>query len=192
MARDIKRGFTLAEFLVVIAIIGILLSIVLASINKSRENSKITQVLAQVKDLGVKVELYRSDTGQYPPDCRIPSPPNPTCTQENDPFLNSLGIPGWSGPYFTLYNVSHPWGGHISFTNDDVDGDGDFEQFIRLNDDKPGTNSSDNTSPVPTEAMLRIDSFLDDGSLTTGNVRGNGTGWVNISCTIGELCILHR
>ncbi len=65
--NDIKRrGFTLIELLVVVAIIGILSSVVLASLNTAREKAKLTKTIAGIKQLGVALELYRNDTGSYP------------------------------------------------------------------------------------------------------------------------------
>ena len=104
----------------------------------------------------------------------------------NDPFLNSLGVSGWSGPYFTLWNFKHPWGGHIGFQAIDWDGDGDIDYGFIVDDDAPGTSSSNNEGTIPVESLVRIDEILDDGNLATGSVRGNGQGF---GTAVGELVI---
>ena len=53
-----RRGFTLIELLVVIAIIGILASIVLASLNSARKKSRDARRIADVKQIQLALELY--------------------------------------------------------------------------------------------------------------------------------------
>jgi type II secretion system protein G len=66
MFKHGSRGFTLIELLVVIAIIGILSSVVLASLNDARQKSRDAKRIADVKQLQLALELYFDSEGTYP------------------------------------------------------------------------------------------------------------------------------
>ncbi len=59
----LQRGFTLIELLVVIAIIGILSSVVLASLSTARNKGKDAAIQAQMSAARSQAELYYSTTG---------------------------------------------------------------------------------------------------------------------------------
>jgi prepilin-type N-terminal cleavage/methylation domain-containing protein len=61
-----KQGFTLIELLVVIAIIGILSSVVLASLNSARQKSRDAKRVSDIKQLQLALELYFDSNGSYP------------------------------------------------------------------------------------------------------------------------------
>ncbi len=95
--RPNARGFTLIELLVVIAIIGILSSVVLASMASARAKSRDATRMRDLRELQKVVELYYTKYGAYP------STSNawwggPTCT--------SYGAHPLTGPTGWIPNVS--------------------------------------------------------------------------------------
>ena len=64
--QNTKRGFTLIELLVVIAIIGILSSVVLASLNSARRKGRDARRIADLKQIQLALELYYDANGTYP------------------------------------------------------------------------------------------------------------------------------
>lgn len=60
-----KAGFTLIELMVVIAIIGLLSSVVLAALNGARIKGRDARRLADVKQIQTALELYYSDNNSY-------------------------------------------------------------------------------------------------------------------------------
>ena len=69
MRRGTRGGFTLIELLVVIAIIGVLSSIVLASLNSARRKSRDARRITDIKQIQLALELYfdsQTPTPGYP------------------------------------------------------------------------------------------------------------------------------
>jgi len=61
-----KKGFTLIELLVVIAIIGLISSIVLASLNNARMKARDARRLSDMREMQTALELYYDSNNAYP------------------------------------------------------------------------------------------------------------------------------
>ncbi len=65
-SNRLKMGFTLIELLVVIAIIGILSSVVLASLNTARARARDNARISALREVQKALSLYYLDNGAYP------------------------------------------------------------------------------------------------------------------------------
>ncbi len=67
-----KQGFTLIELLVVIAVVGLLMGILVPSLSRAREQAKVAVVDAELRQIGLALEVYFENNDEYPPtqeDC---------------------------------------------------------------------------------------------------------------------------
>ncbi len=133
-----NKGFTLIELLVVIAIIGILSSIVLASLNIARKKGKMAKARVELHDLRTAMYNLANDTGRISNGCTLGVIDSPETTLDSawagllaapttgaDPTYSpnpgncgwtASSISQWNGPYTT--NVMDPWGRAYVFDPD--------------------------------------------------------------------------
>lgn len=75
-----QKGFTLIELLVVIAIIGLLSSVVLASLNNARAKGRDAKRVSDLRQVQIALEFYYDSHNSYPA-CTSFSPWNATTWQ---------------------------------------------------------------------------------------------------------------
>lgn len=90
-----KKAFTLIELLVVISIIALLLSVLLPSLQKAREQAKLIRCKSNLKSAGMGINLYAYDNKAYVvPACfRRFNTYDVTFEVSLDPYLNQLKPP---------------------------------------------------------------------------------------------------
>ncbi|HLP44128.1 MAG TPA: type II secretion system protein [Candidatus Nanoarchaeia archaeon] len=88
-------GFTLIELLVVIAIIGLLASVVLASLNQARLKATDAKRISDIEEINKAIQLYMSDHDGNPP----PLAAHPNCDENNwagGCWVSSLDTANWN------------------------------------------------------------------------------------------------
>lgn len=105
-----KRGFTLIELLVVIAIIGILASVVLASLNSARDKGTDAANKSNLNNMRAQAELYYDDNGDYDGVCGDPNMSaaitaagdDAACSDDADGWAASVALVAQSGAYYCV------------------------------------------------------------------------------------------
>ncbi len=94
-----QRGFTLMELLVVLAILGLLMSLVGPRVLNQLGGAKTKTTGIQIKDLEQSLEMYKLDVGRFP------------STEEGLAALVTKpgNAPGWNGPYLKSDVPVDPW-----------------------------------------------------------------------------------
>lgn len=106
LARRLARGFTVIEVLVVIAIIGVLLAILLPSLEVAREHANTVRCASNLSQIGLALSIYSNDNqGNFPRTIYQPDGPLnvDTGAASADPFVPGGPSPNdTSAPMFLL------------------------------------------------------------------------------------------
>lgn len=118
-----KDGFSLVEILVVIAIIGVLASVVIGPLQSARTKAQIARAQTDLSSVRAALVALHGDTQLYPNGassyCRttVPSDNEVNLISANAGLTaNGLGWPNWNGPY--MPSSTDPWGGFYYLDED--------------------------------------------------------------------------
>lgn len=108
-APNLSRGFTLVELLVVITIFSILIGLTMPALQAVRESGRRTNCASNMKQLGMALNTYHQQYGQYPPAITVLRGENPTTTSRFQrnwiisilPFFDNV-------PLYKSFNFTKP------------------------------------------------------------------------------------
>lgn len=135
MARRVagtrQRGFTLMELLVVLAILGLLMSLVGPRVLNQLGGAKTKTTGIQIKDLEQSLEMYKLDVGRFP------------STEEGLAALVEKpgSAAGWNGPYLKSDVPLDPWNREYLYKYPGERGEVDI--FSYGQDGQPGGEGED-------------------------------------------------
>ncbi len=131
-----KRGFTLLELLVVLAILGLIATFAAPRVLKWLSGAKSDAARIQIEALGTGLDLYRLEVGRYPSTLEA------LVTKPSD-------ADRWNGPYLKKIVVpKDPWGRDYIYRNPGENGPYDL---ISLGADGTGGGEGEDRDVVSWE-----------------------------------------
>jgi len=116
-----QKGFTLAELMVVVVIIGLLAGLVLPKLFTKLGKGKQGAAKAQIELLGQALEDFRMDVGKYP-----------STTEGLNALLAEPGVENWDGPYLKKNVIPNdPWGKPYQYQEPGSHGEYDLFSYGR-------------------------------------------------------------
>ncbi|MDP3787604.1 MAG: type II secretion system protein GspG [Candidatus Omnitrophota bacterium] len=159
--RNIKRGFTVIELLVVLAIIGILAGLILGASGEARKRALITKARASISSVETALGMFQSDLGGYPSSGNanlINALSENSGTYVIGTQSYALPTTDWSGPYmnFQTNEISggqfiDPWNNPYGYTNPGTNhGIGaDYGKYVDIWSTGPNAIDEHTSSPKP-------------------------------------------
>lgn len=101
--KETRKGFTLIEILVVVAVLAVLAALVAPNVFQHLGTAQDAAARSQIEMLGGALDAYRLDNGRYP-----------TTDQGIDALRNAPSVEpaprNWRGPYLRREIPLDPWG----------------------------------------------------------------------------------
>ncbi len=126
-----EEGFSLLEMLVVLAIIGLLASLVAPEVFKQVGRARDTAARQQMANIALALEQYQLDNGQYP------TTEQGLAALRTAPTLPPLAN-NWQGPYLTKDIPKDPWNHDYVYKSPGANNPTGFDLMSLGKDGQPG------------------------------------------------------
>lgn len=122
-------GFSLIEILVVIALIGIVATLVIQNVGTGFAGGQHKAAKSQIASVGMSIERYYIDNGSYP-------------ERLEDLVTKPANAANWNGPYAKQGQLNDPWGTPLEYRSPG-EGGRDFD-LVSLGKDKRAGGDGNN------------------------------------------------
>jgi prepilin-type N-terminal cleavage/methylation domain-containing protein len=119
-----KKGFTLIEILVVIALIGVLSTLGIIAYTHARAQAKVTKAFHEINAIVTAIKLLENDTGEWPGHQEVDDVTTSGSNEIWDLGTTSAGLvqtdgafQRWNGPYMQTM-LPDPWGNDYFYDSD--------------------------------------------------------------------------
>ena len=120
VVRQVRRGFTLIELMVVLVIIGVLAALIVPNVLERTDDARATAARTDINNLMQALKLYKLDNQRYP------SAEQGLDALTRKPTVGAIP-PAWK-PYVDKL-PSDPWGRPYQYLNPGVKGEIDVFSF---------------------------------------------------------------
>jgi general secretion pathway protein G len=131
-----RRGFTLLELIVVIAIIATLVAVVAPQVFNNVGDAKISAARSQIEMFALGLESYRIDNNVYPSTAQGLAALREMPTQ-GEPVTN------WRGPYLRRTVPLDPWGRPYAYVSPGEQNPGQYDLYTLGRDGNVGGTGED-------------------------------------------------
>jgi prepilin-type N-terminal cleavage/methylation domain-containing protein len=163
-----RRGFTLGEMLVTVAIIAVIAAVVIPSIGSQLTKGDESRVQQDLLGIRGAIEQFLADVRRYP--ATVAQLIRRPTTVATDSALAGTGgayttaqANRWRGPYLSKDSVAAlttGFGGTITFIRDSIGAATGAQNFLVIK-----------VSAIDSASAVKVDVDMDDGVSTTGTIR---------------------
>ncbi len=178
----IRKGFTLVELMVVIAVIGLLGTVLVPTVTKVVDDARVAKIISTASALETGADAYYTDTGLYAVEYGCIA-----CTALDLHRLafNYTAITTWNGPYIKkpLSLADNPYGGQVYMYQTLVGGGGCTANGFDLSgdgaNDRSGSGNFVCFTGIPTTIADKVEKKYDQGvggtAASSGRVKTSGS-----------------
>lgn len=174
-----RRGFTLVELMVVIAIIGVLSSVLIPQVNGFIDKAKATKMMSVADTLTAACTAYNADVGRY--NAHEYAAPYYTAAGDHELSYDN-GQPNWGGPYIKaplsksenpfddrvwMYEAANNWASATGGQGFDFNADG-------VVDTVAGEGNNVVFYNVPARIAQIVDRLVDGSDVANWEANGKG------------------